>query len=76
MRFELIEQMPISTPEQVKEFREVAIKEIKQCHAVMKEAQRLLRNGASGSIVDTVWSDSSQNTTLYELMHKQTGVVT
>ncbi len=47
---------------------------IDQMKSVLVEAQRLMQNGANGSITDTVWSDTRPNTTLYELMHEFTGV--
>lgn len=46
--------------------------EIEAMKKVLVEAMRLLKNGANGSIPDTVWSDSTPNTTLYELMHNVT----
>ncbi len=47
-----------------------ANREIERCKKTMIEVQRLLRNGAAGAIIDTVWSDTRKNTTLYELLYE------
>ncbi len=46
-------------------------KDITKMQAVLTETQELLLGGSKGSssIVDTVWSSSTPNTTLYELIH-------
>jgi len=46
--------------------------EINSRDKVLTEAMRLLKNGANGAITDTVWSEDTPNTTLYELMHNVT----
>ena len=46
-------------------------KDITKMQAVLTETQELLLGGSKGSssIVDTVWSSSTPNTTLYELIY-------
>ena len=51
----------------IEEYNKVGEK-IKEMTVVLIEVQRLLKNGAGGAIVDTVWSDTAGNTTLYELI--------
>ena len=41
---------------------------IKYSNKAMKHAQRLLKDGAQGSIVDTVWCSGEGNITLWELL--------
>ena len=42
------------------------LKKLDEWKAVFIETQRLLKNDSA--IVDTVWSDTAENTTLYELI--------
>lgn len=45
---------------------ENVLKQLNEMKAVLIEVQRLLKNDSA--IIDTVWSDTAENTTLYELI--------